>query len=311
MKKLSCKNCNKTFIHKTKTGIQKYCSNKCLREIRNLKKRLKRLVNIKIIKSKCPECKKQFKQKSNQNKKFCNSKCCDKYHGRKFSIRRLKKLKTDAEYRKKFYDVRNAWTNKNKEKIKVYRKKAQEKPQYKIKRNKYLKEYYKDPKNYERRKELRAIRYWQKGVREKKLEYKKLNREKIRIQAKQYSKRPEVKKRTSQYRKNKFKTDPIWVLRARVRTRFYTYVKRGLAKKKVKTLDLIGCDWAYLKKHLEKQFKSNMNWDNFGKWHIDHIKPMSYFNLFDLKEQKKCFHYSNLQPLWATENLSKGNRYIG
>ncbi|GAI33061.1 unnamed protein product, partial [marine sediment metagenome] len=59
------------------------------------------------------------------------------------------------------------------------------------------------------------------------------------------------------------------------------------------------------KKHLEKRFVKGMSWKNYGKWHIDHIKPCATFNLSEKKEQRKCFHYSNLQPLWAKENLSK------
>ena len=51
-----------------------------------------------------------------------------------------------------------------------------------------------------------------------------------------------------------------------------------------------------------------MSWSNRGEWHIDHIIPCSSFNLLDEKEQEKCFHYTNLQPLWAAENLSKSNK---
>lgn len=53
-----------------------------------------------------------------------------------------------------------------------------------------------------------------------------------------------------------------------------------------------------------------MSWDNYGYrgWHIDHIKPCSSFNLSDIKEQKKCFHYSNMQPLWWKDNIAKSNK---
>ena len=52
-----------------------------------------------------------------------------------------------------------------------------------------------------------------------------------------------------------------------------------------------------------------MSWDNYGEWHIDHIRPMASFNLQEQEEQLKCCHYTNLQPLWAEENLRKGNKY--
>ena len=58
-----------------------------------------------------------------------------------------------------------------------------------------------------------------------------------------------------------------------------------------------------------KKFVSGMSWENYGKWHIDHIKPCASFNLLEEDEQKKCFHYTNLQPLWAKDNLKKGGKY--
>jgi hypothetical protein len=63
--------------------------------------------------------------------------------------------------------------------------------------------------------------------------------------------------------------------------------------------------------HLEAQFRDGMSWDNYGRygWHIDHIIPCSSFDLTDTDQQRKCFHYTNLQPLWAHENLSKGPRF--
>ena len=73
-------------------------------------------------------------------------------------------------------------------------------------------------------------------------------------------------------------------------------------------MKLIGCSIESLKNYLEKQFKKDMTWHNHGLygWHIDHIRPCISFDLIKKSEQKKCFHYTNLQPLWAKENLSKG-----
>ena len=63
-------------------------------------------------------------------------------------------------------------------------------------------------------------------------------------------------------------------------------------------------------RHLESLFKPGMTWDNYGfeGWHIDHIKPLAKFDILDPEEQKKCFHFSNLQPLWSSENYAKRDR---
>src|SRR5690606_37373312 len=72
-------------------------------------------------------------------------------------------------------------------------------------------------------------------------------------------------------------------------------------------LKLLGCDPDQLKLHLESKFQPGMSWDNYGEWHIDHIKPLANFDLTDKEELKKACNYSNLQPLWAADNLSKGS----
>ena len=65
-----------------------------------------------------------------------------------------------------------------------------------------------------------------------------------------------------------------------------------------------------LKEYLEKQFEKGMSWKNYGEWHIDHIKPCASFSLINEEEQKECFHYTNLRPLWAEENLSRPKKYV-
>jgi hypothetical protein len=78
----------------------------------------------------------------------------------------------------------------------------------------------------------------------------------------------------------------------------------GKTKSK-RTIELLGCTIPELKLHLSKNFSSGMSWDNYGKWHIDHIIPCSSFDLIIAEQQEQCFHYSNLQPLWANDNLKK------
>lgn len=72
-------------------------------------------------------------------------------------------------------------------------------------------------------------------------------------------------------------------------------------------LVLLGCSALELKIHLESKFTTGMTWDNYGEWHINHIKPLSKFNLSNKEELQEACKYANLQPLWAKDNLAKGS----
>ena len=93
-------------------------------------------------------------------------------------------------------------------------------------------------------------------------------------------------------------------LRNRVSMAIKGNIKRG------KTLELLGCDIKTLKQHLASKFTKGMSFDNYGTWHIDHIIPCISFDLTDLTQQRKCFNYTNLQPLWAKDNLEKSKREL-
>jgi|694.fasta_scaffold91797_6 hypothetical protein len=99
--------------------------------------------------------------------------------------------------------------------------------------------------------------------------------------------------------------DPLYRLRHNLSTRLYLAV----SKKVGKTLELTGCSIDELKIYLESKFTKGMSWDNYGQWHVDHIRPCILYDLRDIDQQKECFHFSNLQPLWAKDNISKGSKY--
>ena len=121
-----------------------------------------------------------------------------------------------------------------------------------------------------------------------------VNKEKIRCLKRNFSK--------------KYAQDPTWRAIRNLRRRVRLVLKGE--SKSAHTLELIGCSRADLLIYLESKFKTGMMWANYGKtgWHIDHIIPCSAFDLSRPEEQQKCFHYTNLQPLWAKDNYLKGNR---
>jgi hypothetical protein len=114
---------------------------------------------------------------------------------------------------------------------------------------------------------------------------------------------------TKRYHRERRKRDPIFKLLAYVRGRIRGALSRKNLRKSTKTEQLLGCSVQELKNHLQAQFKAGMSWDNYGDWHVDHIRPCCNFDLTKIEQQKICFHYTNLQPLWAEENFKKSGRY--
>ena len=100
-----------------------------------------------------------------------------------------------------------------------------------------------------------------------------------------------------------------------VRSRLNNQLKRALAgnTKTESIVLLLGCSMKEFVSHMESQFSEGMSWDNYGRygWHIDHIKPCASFNLADPLQQKECFHYTNLQPLWCKDNMRKHCNHEG
>lgn len=115
-----------------------------------------------------------------------------------------------------------------------------------------------------------------------------------------------AKENQRKWKKEKRQTDISFKIECSLRVR----ANRALngEDKSASTRELIGADPEFVKKHLESQFEEGMSWDNNTSdgWHKDHIIPCASFDLSDPEQQKKCFHWSNLQPLWAKDNLSKG-----
>lgn len=116
------------------------------------------------------------------------------------------------------------------------------------------------------------------------------------------------RERTNNREKQRRESDPIHDLKVRVRNRINLFIRRRGSKKPSKTTEILGCDWGTLERHIESKFKTGMTWGNRSEWHIDHIVPLDSAKT-DEDIIRLC-HYTNLQPLWASENISKGaNRH--
>ena len=135
------------------------------------------------------------------------------------------------------------------------------------------------------------------------------NREKYNASQRKRSKRPEYKKKANARAKERYHTDPQYRLKKLLRKQLHRALKGK--NKSASTMTLLGCSIPHLKDHLEKQFLPGMTWENHGPvWHVDHMMPCASFDLSYPEQQRQCCHYTNLQPLWGPENISKGDTII-
>lgn len=140
--------------------------------------------------------------------------------------------------------------------------------------------------------------------------FKERNPEKCKEYQDRYLSKPDVKEKRKEwarhYMRKKRESCHLQKLRLVCRSRIHIALGRKGYRKTSKTFETIGCTPDFLAEHLEAQFEQGMSWDNYGEWHIDHIIPISKGKTKD--EILRLSHYTNLQPMWAEENWSKGCR---
>ncbi len=218
------------------------------------------------------------------------------------------------------------WADRNREYMRTYSKKYRKDNREKLVSG--CRKYWKD--NREELRDKSKLRYLEN--KEKILaaskDYIKKNREAVSLRRKKHYHKNKVKlnaENREYYSKNKarlladqirrdharYHSEPLYKLKIVLRKRIQSAIKWSGVRKSEKTVSLVGCDIPFLKSHLESLFSPGMTWENHGNkgWHIDHIRPCASFNLSDVAEQRKCFHYTNLQPLWALDNMSKGSKF--
>jgi hypothetical protein len=188
-------------------------------------------------------------------------------------------------------EQQKAYRLKNKEAIKANEKKYRKNNKELL--NKRMREWYK--KNKKKRK------LWV-------MAYTENNKEKVKQWKKTwYDKKG--KEYARNYTRERNKQDCTFRLKNRIRTRIWDVLSGRIKKFSTRVL-LDVPNLEFLWQHLETQFQPGMTRENYGLWHVDHIIPCVSFDLTDPEEQAKCFHYTNLQPLWAFDNISKGAKIL-
>lgn len=234
----------------------------------------------------------------------CKS-CCELIH-KKYRENNKDKIKKRQEiwvsnnvekYKTAVSVARNRWAKNNPDKLKEYRSKSDQKN--KSKRLLYLKEWKKNnPEKVKKYRETMILKDSEK--------YKKSRAE---TSKKYYEKnKTKINGWLNGYMKEKRTNDVLFKLSANYRCRINTFYKRIKKTKNFNTETLLGCSWENFKNHIELQFVDGMCFSNYGEWHIDHIIPLS--SAKNEEEIIKLCHYSNLQPLWASDNLKKGDKIM-
>jgi hypothetical protein len=233
---------------------------------------------------------------------------------------------TDPKLRKKMR--KKAYREANKEKIKAYRQAN------KHKRKGYDKIYREANKDKIRKREKAYYHNNKEKMRQKAKDYYQLNKKKNNEQnkiwrnankeyLKNYDKNREPQRKENrkayykankvkirEYYNNRLKTDIQYKLSINIRGRLNKALKNNY--KCGSAVKDLGCSIDELKLYLESKFQEGMTWDNWTKdgWHIDHIRPLSSFDLTNREEFLQACHYTNLQPLWAKDNFAKKDKII-
>ena len=190
----------------------------------------------------------------------------------------------------------------------------------------YKKEYYQANKEKITEKTKEYVQANKKKIKEYKKEYQKANREKITEKRREYHKKysednkekikeyyqankHKMNENSKEYQRERRKTDPLFKMMCNLRNRTSKSFKNQGYCKNTRTQEMLGIDLEIAKQHIERQFTKGMNWNNYGEWHIDHIIPLA--SASTPERLKELCHYTNLQPLWAEDNLSKKDKIIG
>jgi hypothetical protein len=176
------------------------------------------------------------------------------------------------------------YEQENADKLKKYRQENAER------KGEYMKKYHLE--NAERKREY--VKKWRQENADKIKKYLQENADKVR-------------EANKQYRNQRRNSEPLYRMIVNLRTRISKHCRAIKLNKTTRTKEMLGLGLAGFKSHIESKFQEGMNWDNYGQWHVDHIKPLSLATTE--QEIIELNHYTNLQPLWAVDNIKKSNKY--
>lgn len=298
-----CKQCGKEVSSYYKSQLPTFCSHKCSNQWKweNIRERKKYIV------FKCACCGKEIKIESSDHRIkvgqkiwFCNHDCESKY---RISIRTMKECPICG---KKFFNNKTQTCSREcgREwmKLKTYKRKNN---LNEISYNEYLKLIEKEKVEDEERKSKCKLvvmsngykRYYDKDfvcVGREKEYHKEYNKDHSKQRYKKHAER--------------MKTDVVYCFKQKMRNFIYSSFKRKNISKVDRTENILGCSLEYLRQYISSKFKKGMTIDNYGKWQIDHIIPLSTAK--SVEDVVRLCHYTNLQPLWASENRAKSNKIL-
>ena len=144
-------------------------------------------------------------------------------------------------------------------------------------------------------------------INRKQLENRNKNIEHCKARDKEYrAKNADRIRELNRNGQRKYKTTVKGKLMTNLNDRMYKSLTNQNVKRTISTLEALGCTYEELKVHIESQFTEGMTWENHGKWHLDHHIPCAAFDLSKEDNQRKCFGFKNVRPLWANDNWRKG-----
>lgn len=200
------------------------------------------------------------------------------------------------------------YSRRNRARLAAYYRERDAKPEIRKRRRELARERYAKNKATEKERKAQAYQKNKSKFLARNKRWKVANRARMRASERVRNKRPHNRASRAKARRERRRRDPAFRIADFLRARIWFLLRNRGLRKSVATERLLGCSFEDFAIYLESKFESGMTWDNYeiNGWHVDHIMPCAIFDLAKADHQKRCFHFSNMQPMWASENRSKG-----